>query len=156
MCTSGPGDPGEAFNTAVAALNEVTRLEQVRYDSSAENWEDLLSGLASVITSASRLADSLADHLAAATQRASWRADTEHAGEYPDQLLSAAGKSVHQVGEQLTELSRLIAVARDQVAQLHLERPNRSSETKMPAAAEPQSGGADLHPSRRRRRGTSG
>lgn len=119
MCSA---DPGVAFSIASTALNEVTRLEEVRSDSTAENWEELLSGLSTVITSAARLADRLGDHLARAKDQAGWRAGDGPTDLYPGEILSATGESVRQMSDQLVEVSRLIAVSRDQVALLHLSR----------------------------------
>jgi hypothetical protein len=116
-------DPGEAFAKATTALNELTRLEEVRSDFTAENWEQLLAGLGHVVTSAARLADCLGDHLARATSQADWR-DGAGVGE-PEKLLSAAAESVELVSRQLTEVAATIATSRDQVGQLHLATRRR-------------------------------
>jgi hypothetical protein len=80
MCSA---DPGVAFSLASGALNEVTRLEEVRFDYSAENWEELLTGLGMVVSSAARLSDCLADHLARASRQAEWREGSTPAGDPP-------------------------------------------------------------------------
>lgn len=120
-------EPGEAFSTAAAALNEVTRLEEVRYDSSPESWEQLLAGLATVVTSAGRLADCVADHLSTATEDSELGPETAANGQH-DEVLASAGESVQQVSRQLTEVSRLIAVSRDQVALLQTKQSSTTDE----------------------------
>lgn len=124
-------DPAVAFARATTALNELTRLEEVRSDFTAENWEQLLAGLGTVITSAARLADCLGDHLARATAQAGWR-DGAGPGA-PDKLLSATAESVELVSRQLTEVAGTIADSRDQVALLHLAT-RRRGEGPPPAA----------------------
>lgn len=116
-------DPGFAFNQAVVALNEVTRLEEIRSDSSPENWERLLAGLGTVVVSTARLTDTVGAHLARATEQASPNDDAgpDDAGlddEDPDALLAAAAESVSRISTQLTEAAQTIATARDQVALL--------------------------------------
>ena len=121
-------DPGEAFAAAAAALNEVTRLEEVRYDSSPESWEQLLAGLATVVTSAGRLADCVADHLSAAGEESELGPATAANGQH-DEVLAAAEESVQQVSRQLTEVSRLVAVSRDQVALLRTKQDSTTEDS---------------------------
>jgi hypothetical protein len=133
MCSA---DSGAAFATAVTALNEVTRLEEVRYDASAENWEEMLAGLGAVINSAARLADCLGGHLARATGHAEWREDAGPDGQSPGELLSQTGAGVQQVSDQLTELSDELTAARDQVALLHVITRRRDGGSDPAADAE--------------------
>jgi hypothetical protein len=134
-----PGaDPAVAFSKAATALNELTRLEEVRSDFTAENWEQLLAGLGTVITSAARLADCLGNHLAQASSKADWRTAPGPGREDPAKLLSATAESVELVSRQLTEVAGTIATSRDQVALLHLAVTKRRGEGPRPAAdAEP-------------------
>ena len=129
----GGADPAAVFAKATTALNELTRLEEVRSDFTAENWEQLLAGLAAVITSASRLADCLGTHLARETSRADWR-DGAGVGD-PDQILAAAAESVELVSRQLFEVAGTIATSRGQVAQLHLATKRRGGEPRPEADA---------------------
>jgi hypothetical protein len=117
MCSA---DSGAAFATATTALNEVTRLEEVRFESSAENWEEMLAGLGAVISSAARLADCLGGHLADATDHAAWRDGVEPDGGSPGDLLGLTADAVHQIGDTLTELSHELEAAKNQVALLHV------------------------------------
>lgn len=125
-------DPAVAFSKATTALNELTRLEEVRSDFTAENWEQLLAGLGSVVTSAARLADCLGDHLARATAQADWRNGAGPGA--PGELLSASAASVELVSRQLTEVAGTIATSRDQVALLHLATTRHRGERPPPAA----------------------
>jgi hypothetical protein len=125
-------DPAVAFSKATTALNELTRLEEVRSDFTVENWEQLLAGLGTVVASSARLADCLGDHLAHVTAHADWR-DGPGPGD-PDELLSATAASVELVSRQLTEVAATIATSRDQLALLHLAVTKRRGEGRRPAA----------------------
>lgn len=118
-------EPGDAFSGAAAALNEATRLEEVRYDSSPQSWEELLAGLATVVTSAGRLADCVAGHVSDATAEGELGPGAAANGQR-DEVLASAEESVQQVSRALTEVSRLIAVSRDQIALL---QPRQSAAT---------------------------
>ncbi|MFC0627500.1 hypothetical protein [Kribbella deserti] len=90
------GDSAAAFSTAVAALNDVLRLEQVRVDGTVENWQQILDGLDLVITRAGRLTDCVADHL----------------------VTTSASQSVRRISVKLDEASVLIASARSDLDRL--------------------------------------
>ncbi|HEY0470481.1 MAG TPA: hypothetical protein VGD34_02430 [Kribbella sp.] len=117
MCSA---DSGAAFANAATALNEVTRLEEVRFESSAEDWQEMLAGLGAVISSAARLADCLGGHLAGATDHVSWRDGVEPNGHSPGELLGMTAATVHQISATLTGISHELDAATDQVALLHV------------------------------------
>lgn len=112
------------YSAAATALNEATRLEEVRFDRSAENWQQQLAGLAMVIGSSARLADCLADHLAGSTQRAAWRADRESGDQAPDELLAGTALAVQRVAEQLATAAETLTTAAGDLAGIQLTPDN--------------------------------
>ncbi|MEU4606433.1 hypothetical protein AB0F43_25870 [Kribbella sp. NPDC023972] len=113
-------EPLEVFVRAATSLNELARLEQVRTDFTAEECEELLTGLGSVTSASSHLADIIAQNLDSATSRAGWREGATELRDAPDQMLSVTAGSVRLVSAQLTEVAATISSARRQLGHLHL------------------------------------
>ena len=110
-------DP-DALWSASAALNEVLRLEQVRFDWSVEDWEEELAGLIAVAGSAARLADCIGDHLNESGGELTWRDGKGPASEDPGRLTKSAVTSVREAGDQLASAAETLARAKEQLASL--------------------------------------